>query len=133
MRVPVAPSTQGHQVRGLIRPSVLRTYKVVDDEAGGLPAFGAAVAVSLLHPRRRLLPSALVERGAGGTRAPYPRVLGTRERASAVAETRISHLGPRSLSFAPGRDGRHNLDMLGRQPWRQPPLRCMQGHNLPGW
>jgi hypothetical protein len=79
---------------------VLRSDDVVADEAGSLPAFGAVVAVSLLHPRRRLLPSALVERGAGGTRAPYPCVLATGEGASAVAETDIAHLGPTSLSFA---------------------------------
>ena len=39
----------------------------------------------------------------------------------------------RGSHLPPGRDGRHDLDLLGRKPWRQTPLRCMQRHNLPGW
>jgi hypothetical protein len=63
VRVPVAPSTQRRKVRALIRSPVLRSDDVVTDEALGLTALRAAVAVSLLHPPCLLLPSALVQRG----------------------------------------------------------------------
>jgi len=100
VRVPVTPSTERHQVRGLIRSPMLGAHDVVNDEAGRLAAFGAAVTVSLPYPCSRLPPGCRVERRAGGTRPAYPCVLGTREWATAVTEADISHLGPSRLSFA---------------------------------
>ena len=73
---------------------------MVNDEGLVAAAFGAAVAVSLPYPCSRLPPRCRVERGAGGTRAANPCVLGAWEGASAVTEADISHLEPRSLSFA---------------------------------
>ena len=65
VRVSVTPSTERREVRALIRSAILRSDDVVTDEALGLTALRAAVAVSLLHPRCLLLPPALVQRWTG--------------------------------------------------------------------
>jgi hypothetical protein len=62
VRVPMTPSTQRREVRALIRSSILRSDDVVTDEALGLTALRATMAVSLLHPSCRLLPPSLVQR-----------------------------------------------------------------------
>src|SRR4051794_37396622 len=74
---------------------------MADERLGGT-AVDAAVPVSLLHPRRRLLPPTLVELGAGCPRAAYPGVLSTREWASAVTEPYHHPSIASALRVAPG-------------------------------
>ena len=86
VRVPVAPSTQRREVRALIRSTILRSDDVVTDEALGLTALRAAMAVSLLHPRCLLLPPALVQRRTGRARSADAGMQRTGGRPSAPAE-----------------------------------------------
>jgi len=79
MRHPMASVAQGDEVGGNVEPSLPGWSEVVDDEASGLPAFSAAVAVSLPYPCSHLPPGCRAERGARGARPAYPRVLGTRQ------------------------------------------------------
>ena len=82
----MAPSTQRREVRAVIRSTILRSNNVVTDEALGLTALRAAMAVSLLHPRCLLLPPALVQRRTGRARSADAGMQRTGGRPSAPAE-----------------------------------------------